>query len=98
MEMIVFGCAATGMINCQMLEVGKKTENMLDAFNRFFAEVCVPKSCFPDKDGALMKALSEGEVDLIGPDGVLARTRGIYFRTCVAQGHNEQQELKQELK
>ena len=53
--MLVIECAATGMINCQVMEGGKKTSNVLDAFNRFFHEMNVPKIFFIDKDGALMK-------------------------------------------
>ena len=88
MMMLIFGCAATGMINCQMMEGGKNTDCVLDAFNRFFSEACVPKVCLPDKDGAVMKALTEGEIDIIGRDGVLARQKGINFETCLAQDHS----------
>ena len=88
MYMLVFGCALTGMINCQMMEGSKDTASVLDAFNRFFHEACVPKICFPDQDGALLKALSEGEIDIFGPDGCISRERGIDFKTCPAQGHN----------
>ena len=98
LNMMVFGCAATGMINCQMVEGGKDTGCVLDAFNRFFAETCVPKICFPDKDPALLKALAEGEVNLIGSDGVLARVRGIYFQTCPSQGHNAHGRIEARIK
>ena len=53
-HMLVFGCAATGMINCQIMEGGKATSNVLDAMNRFFVEACVPKIMFVDKDSALI--------------------------------------------
>ena len=98
MQMLIFGCAATGMINCQMMEGGKDTDCVLDAFNRFFSEACVPKVCLPDKDGAVMKALSEGEVDIIGRDGVLARQRGIYFETCLAQDHSAHGRIEARIK
>ena len=98
MQMLIFGCAATGMINCQMMEGGKDTDCVLDAFNRFFSEVCVPKVCLPDKDGAVMKALAEGEVDIIGRDGVLARQRGIHFETCLAQDHSAHGRIEARIK
>ena len=98
MMMLIFGCAATGMINCQMMEGGKNTDCVLDAFNRFFSEACVPKVCLPDKDGAVMKALTEGEIDIIGRDGVLARQRGIYFETCLAQDHSAHGRIEARIK
>ena len=86
--MLVFGCAATGTINCQMMEGGKATDNVLDALNRFFSEACVPKIMYIDKDSALVKALSEGELELLSNDGVLSVEKGIRFETCPPQGHN----------
>ena len=88
LQMVIFACAATGMVNCQIMEGGKKTEHVLDVFNRFFHEACVPKICFPDKDGALMKALTEGQQELLDKNGAISRERGITFLTCAAQGHN----------
>ena len=76
------------MVNIQAIEGGKDTGSFLCGFNRFFNECSVPKICFPDKDSALLKILSQGEIDLIGKDGVLSRERGINFQTCPAQGHN----------
>ena len=98
LQMLIFGCAATGMINCQMMEGGKNTDCVLDAFNRFFAEACVPKICLPDKDGAVIKALAEGEVDIIGRDGVLARQRGILFEPCLAQDHSAHGRIEARIK
>ena len=86
--MVVFACAATGMINCQIMEGGKKTGHFLDVFNRFIHECCVPKICLPDQDGAMMKALLEGEVDIRDQFGVISRERGVTFQTCVSQGHS----------
>ena len=59
---------------------------MLDDLNRFFNGVCVPKVCYPDKDGPIMKALREGEIDL-QIQGRLHRERWIYFETCLPQDH-----------
>ena len=98
LQMMVFGCAATGMINCQMMEGGKDTGHVLECFNRFFAEATVPKICFPDKDSAILKALSHGEVSLLGQDGVLARERGILFQTCPAQAHNAHGRIEARIK
>ena len=80
------------------MEGGKNTDCVLDAFNRFFSEACVPKVCLPDKDGAVMKALTEGEIDIIGRDGVLARQRGIYFETCLAQDHSAHGRIEARIK
>lgn len=96
--MVTFGCAATAMINCQMMEGGKDTGNVLEVFNRFFHEICVPKICLPDQDGALMKALIEGEVDMVDLAGVLSRERGITFQTCVSQGHSAHGRIERRIK
>ena len=86
--MLVFGCASTGTVNCQIMEGGKNTGNVLDALNRFFVEACVPKIFYVDKDSALLKAISEAELDVFSVDGVLSRERGITIQTCPAMGHN----------
>ena len=86
--MLVFGCAATSTINCQLMEGGKSTSNVVDALNRFFAESCVPKVMYVDKDSALIKALIDGQIELLSSNGVISRERGIVFETCPAQGHN----------
>merc|ERR1712179_69850 len=44
------------------------------------------------------KALTEGEVDIIGRDGVLARQRGIYFETCLAQDHSAHGRIEARIK
>ena len=84
--MLVMGCASTGTINCQIIEK-KDTGAVLDGLNRFFSETCVPKICYPDQDGALMRALKHGEVCLVDLQGSLHRQRGIMFETCLPQGH-----------
>lgn len=86
--LVVFACAATGMVNVQAMEGGKNVGCVLDVLNRFFCEIAVPKICYIDQDSAMMKALSEGQVELISNDGVVARQRGIRFETCSSQGHN----------
>ena len=85
---LVFGCASTGMVNCQVLEGGKNTSCVVEAMNRFFSEVCVPKIFHIDKDGALMKAVSEGQIEVLSNSGIIAQERGIVFETCPPQGHN----------
>ena len=98
LQMLVFCCAATGMINCQIVEGGKATGNYLEAFNRFFNEVAVPKVFFPDRDGALIKCLKEGEIDIISSSGILSRERGIIFETCVSQGHESHGKIEAKIK
>ena len=61
---------------------------MLEVFNRFFAEACVPKIFLPDKDGAILKIIKEGEINLMSLEGVLSKERGVIFRTCSAQDHS----------
>ena len=85
-HMLVMGCAATGAINCQIIE-NKNTGAVLDGLNRFFCEVAVPKICYPDMDGALMKALKKGEISLIDMQGRLHTEKGILFEVCLPQGH-----------
>ena len=86
------------MINCQVMEAGKNTSNALDAFNRFFHEACVPKVFFIDKDGAMMKCLSEAELDIVSTDGSIAKEKGIAFETCSAQGHNAHGRIERKIK
>ena len=87
---VVFACAATGMLNVQTMEGGKSVACVLDVLNRFFCESTVPKICYIDKDSALMKVLTEGQMHVVSNDGVVAKQRGITFKTCPAQGHNAQ--------
>ena len=96
--MVVFGCAATATINIQVMEGGKDTDCFLDVFNRFFAEACVPKICFPDKDGALLKVLAEGEITMVSLEGVLSTEKGIHFRTCSAQDHSAHGRIEARIK
>jgi len=96
--MVIFACAATGAINCQVMEAGKATGNVLDVLNRFFAEACVPKLFFIDKDSAFVKALSEGELEVISVDGSVAHERGIMFHTCPAQGHSAHGRVERRIK
>ena len=84
--MMVFVCCATGTVNCQIIE-GKDTGFCLDGFNRFFCETTVPKICFPDREGGLIKSLSQGEIDITDLSGTLRRQRGIIFEAVVPQGH-----------
>merc|ERR1719233_2650572 len=84
---MVFVCAATGTVNCQVIE-GKTAEYCMDGFTRFFCETTVPKIVFTDAEGGLLKALKEGEVDLMDMAGNLKQNQGIAFETCVPQGHS----------
>ena len=96
-HMLVMGCAVTGAVNCQIIEK-KSTDFVLDGLNRFFAEVCVPKICYPDKDGAIMKALSEGEMTIQDLQGRLHRERGLFFETCLPQGHYQHGRIERKIK
>ena len=95
---LVFGCASTGMVNCQVMEGGKSTSCVIDAMNRFFSEACVPKIFHIDKDGALMKAVSEGEISILSNSGIIAQERGIVFETCPPQGHSAHGRIERRIK
>ena len=84
---MVFVCAATGTTNCQVIE-GKSAGYCMDGFNRFFCETTVPKIVYTDAEGGLLKALNEGEVDLVDMAGNMKLNNGILFETCVPQGHS----------
>ena len=84
---MVFVCAATGTTNCQVIE-GKSAGYCMDGFNRFFCETTVPKIVYTDAEGGLLKALNEGEVDLVDMAGNMKLNNGIVFETCVPQGHS----------
>ena len=96
-HMLVMACAVTGTVNCQIIE-RKDTEAVLDGLNRFFHEICVPKICYPDKDGALMKALQYGEVDVQDMQGRLHRERGLYFEVCLPQGHYQHGRIERKIR
>ena len=95
--MLVMACAVTGAVNCQVIEK-RDTGAVLDGLNRFFHEVCVPKVCYPDKDGAIMKALRDGEIDILDMQGRLHRERGIYFETCLPQGHYQHGRIERRIR
>ena len=95
--MMVMGCVVTGTVNCQIIEK-KDTEAVLDGLTRFFCETSVPKICYPDQDGALMKALSEGEISILDLQGRLHRERGILFETCLPQGHYQHGRIERRIK
>ena len=84
---LVFACLATGAVNLQLLE-GKSSEFVLEACSRFFNECSVPKIMYPDEDSALMKAFTEGHIDMQDLSGRLFTSRGILFETCPPQGHS----------
>ena len=95
--MLVCGCAVTGTINAQIIE-RKTTGAVLDGLNRFFCETSVPKICYPDQDGALMKALTEGEISLLDLQGNLHTERGIKFEVCLPQGHYAHGRIERRIK
>ena len=95
--MMVMGCVVTGAVNCQIIEK-KDTNAVLDGLTRFFCETSVPKICYPDQDGALMKALNEGEINVLDLQGRLHRERGILFETCLPQGHYQHGRIERRIK
>ena len=80
------------------MEGGKKTSNVLDAFNRFFHEMNMPKIFFIDKDGALMKCLGEGQLEVLSNDGTIAKEWGITFETCEARAHSAHGRIERGIK
>ena len=67
---------------------GKDAGFCMDGMNRFFMETTVPKIIYSDEEGGLVKALTDGRVDLVDLAGTLSRQRGISFITVVPQGHS----------
>ena len=96
-HMLVMGCVVTGAVNCQIIEK-KDTGAVLDGLNRFFCETSVPKICYPDQDGALMKALTKGEISVLDLQGTLHKERGILFETCLPQGHYQHGRIERRIK
>ena len=84
---LVFACVTTGAVNLQLLE-GKSAEFVLEGCSRFFNECSVPKIMYPDDDSALIKAFSQGQIDLQDLSGRLYTSHGILFETCPPQGHS----------
>ena len=97
MHLMVMGCVVTGCINVQVIEK-RDAGGVLDGLNRFFNETSVPKIMYPDQDGALMKALSKGEISLLDLQGNLHRERGIMFEYCVPQGHYEHGRIERRIR
>ena len=91
------GCVVTGAVNLQVIEK-KDTGAVLDGLNRFFNEGCIPKICFPDRDGALMRALSKGEISIRDLEGKLHKEKGILFETCLPQAHYQHGRIERRIK
>ena len=84
---LVFACVSTGAVNIQLIE-GKSAEFVLEGCSRFFNECSVPKLLYPDDDSALLKAFSQGEINIQDLSGSLYKSKGILFETCPPQGHS----------
>ena len=83
----VFVCPVTRLVNCQVIE---KSDHggFLDGVMRLAADAGYPKIFMVDQDGALMKGLSEAEVNMRDLQGRLYKQKGIIFTTCPVAGHN----------
>ena len=97
MHLLVMGCVVTGCVNVQVIEK-RNTGGILDGLNRFFNEACVPKIAYPDQDGAMMKALDNGEISLLDLQGNLHKQRGIMFECCLPQGHYQHGRIERRIR
>ena len=97
MHLMVMGCVVTGCINVQVIEK-RDAGGVLDGLNCFFNETSVPKIMYPDKYGALTKALSKGEISLSDLQGNLYKERGFMFEYCVPQGHYEHGRIERRIR
>lgn len=60
------------MLNVQVMEKGKCSHCVVNVLNRLFCEVDAPKIFYIDKDSAMMKVLSEDQVQVMSNE-VLCR-------------------------
>ena len=84
---MVFVCCITKLVNIQIVET-KDVHGLSDGLTRLMCEQGAPSHLLIDQDTGLLKALKEGEVDLVNVQNMLMKKSKIRFSVCPVSGHN----------
>ena len=84
---MVFCCPVTRLVSALVVE-RKDTSAIADGLTRLAVNFGLPRYLMIDQDSAIMKALTELEVDLKDLQQNLFTQKGIIFSTCPVKGHN----------
>ena len=68
------------MLNVQVMEEVKGSHCVVYVLNRLFCEVDVPKICYIDKDSAMMKVLSEDQVQVMSNEVLCRHLEGLHLK------------------
>ena len=82
------------MLNVQVMEEVKGSHCVVYVLNRLFCEVDVPKICYIDKDSAMMKVLSEGQVQVMSNEVLCRHLEGLHLKRVLSRGLKHMDELK----
>jgi hypothetical protein len=81
-------CVITKNVNLQVVE-GHDAKSLAEGITRLICEVGTPARLCIDQDSALMKALREGECELIDLETQARRKTQMDFTVCPVSGHNQ---------
>ena len=84
---LVFVCLVTKLTNIQIIET-KDVNGICDGLTRLTCEVGAPSKLFIDQETSLMKALKEGEIELLSLENMARKKVQIDFSVCPVSGHN----------
>ena len=84
---MVFCCPVTRLVSALVVE-RKDTSAIADGLTRLAVNFGLPRYLMIDQDSAIMKALTELEVNMKDLQQNLFTQRGIIFSTCPVKGHN----------
>ena len=82
---LVFVCLVTKLTNIQIIET-KDVSGICDGLTRLTCEVGAPSKLFIDQETSLMKALKEGEIELVSLENMARKKVQIDFSVCPAHG------------
>ena len=94
---LVFACPVTRLLNLQVIEKSDFS-GVIDAVTRLSCEVGIPKVLMMDQDSALIKAMSEVEIQFKDTKLKLHQEWGIEFFTCPVSGHNQHGQVERRIR
>ena len=80
-------CVVTKLVNIQVVE-SHEAQSLAEGITRLTCEVGTPANLLVDQDSALMKALREGDIELIDLETHCRRVTQMNFKLCPVGGHN----------
>ena len=94
---LVFACPVTRLLNLQVIEKSDSS-GVVDGLTRLSCEVGIPKILLMDQDTALIKAMSEVEVNFKNLELKLHEEWGVEFFTCPVSGHNQHGQVERRIR